>query len=88
MQTQLKRPHTLVEGHTYLWLEDTASANGRSSQRVTFISYDPCPALVIVRDKDGRRWRCPRDQIFRPQGLDHDDRKITPIKKRLAVTVA
>jgi hypothetical protein len=72
MQTQMKRPHTLEKGHAYLRLEATASTNGRPSQRVTFISYDPCPALVIVRDEDGRRWRCPRDQIFAPQALDHN----------------
>lgn len=72
MQVKLKRPKTLKDGQEYLWQENASSAGDPSSQRVTFVSYDPCPAFVIVRDEGGKRWRCPREVIFALESIDRE----------------
>ena len=64
MEVKLKRPKTLSGGEAYIWRENTGLAGNPSTQAVTFVSYDPCPAFAIVRDAEGKRWRCPRDEIF------------------------
>lgn len=61
---KLTRPRRMEVGGTYLWREPSKAGNMDEYQPVTLVSYDPCPALLIVRDADGRRCRCPRDEIF------------------------
>ena len=58
------RPGTLVEGHLYLLRVNGASGSGELYSSVEFVSYDACPAMVIVRDTAGRRYRCPREDLF------------------------
>lgn len=72
MEVNLKRPKTLKEGQGYPWQESTSAAIGPSRQQVTFVSYDPCPAFVIVRDEEGKRWRCPREVLFTLETIDQD----------------
>jgi hypothetical protein len=74
MEVKLKRPETLVEGQRYLWQENAGSANGGSFQRVTFVSYYPCSAFVIVLDEEGRKRRCLREEIFTPETTSQDRR--------------
>lgn len=61
---ELTRPYTLERGKRYLRGENGKAGEGASLQPVIFVAYDPCPALVVVQNGDGRRWRCPRDEIF------------------------
>lgn len=58
------RPYTLEEGKKYLQREVRRSGESFSFCPVVFISYASCPAFVIVQDGDGKRRRCPRDEIF------------------------
>lgn len=74
MGAKLKRPETLEEGKEYLWQENTRSANGPSIQQVTFVSYHPCPAFVVVQDEEGKRWRCLREEIFTLETINQDRR--------------
>jgi hypothetical protein len=74
MEVKLKRPETLVEGKRYLWQENARSASGQSFHRVTFISYYPCPAFVIVLDEEGRKRRCLREEIFTRETTGQDRR--------------
>ncbi len=58
------RPRILHPGARYLlW------ARGPRMSRSVFtpvrvLKYDPCPAMVIVQDGSGRRWRCPREDLY------------------------
>jgi hypothetical protein len=74
MEVKLKHPETLEEGQRYLWQENTRSTNGGSFQRVTFVSYYPCPAFVIVLDEEGRKRRCLREEVFTPETASQDGR--------------
>jgi hypothetical protein len=74
MEVKLKRPKTLEEGKEYLLQENARSANGGSFQRMTFVSYYPCPAFVIVLDGEGTKRRCLREEIFTPESTSQDRR--------------
>jgi hypothetical protein len=74
MGVKLKRPETLEEGKRYLWQENARLANDGSFQRVTFVSYYPCPVFVIVLDEEGRKRRCLREEIFAPESASQDRR--------------
>jgi hypothetical protein len=54
------RPPTLVEGCHYLRLDRSSPA----FQQVSFVAYEACPAFVIVVQADGRRVRCPRQELW------------------------
>jgi hypothetical protein len=82
MRVKLKRPETLVEGQRYLWQENARSANGGSFHRVTFVSYYPCPAFVIVLDEEGRKRRCLREEIFTPETTSQDRRLLSLARVR------
>ena len=90
MEVNLKRPETLVEGKRYLWQENTRSANGGSFQRVTFVSYYPCPAFVIVLNEEGRKRRCLREELFTPESTSQDGRLLAlarvTARSKLSVT--
>ena len=58
----LFRPDTLKEGTIYLWVSPCQPPLTRVP--VSFISYCPCPAMVIVADREGEKLRIPRDEIF------------------------
>ena len=57
------RPDTLFEGHAYLLHENGNNGSGEIYSPVEFVSYDPCPAMVIVRNTAGQRCRCPREDL-------------------------
>jgi len=61
---KLTRPRRMEVGGTYLWREPSKAADLDGCRLVILVSYEPCPALLIVRDAEGKRWRCPRDEIF------------------------
>jgi hypothetical protein len=63
-QVNLTRPTTLEAGAEYLLLEYFEEKEKPTLTPVTFASYDPCPAFVIVRTSLGKKWRCPRESIF------------------------
>lgn len=67
-KAKLTRPRRMEVGGTYLWREPSKAGDVDGSRPVILVSYDPCPALLIVRDAEGKRWRCPRDEIFIPNG--------------------
>ncbi len=58
------RPDTLVEGRSYLLQIHHDVALESSWVPVIFCQCDPCPAMVIVGDREGRRWRCSREDIY------------------------
>ena len=60
----ITRPETLTEGQGYLLLENNVSENEMTISPVTFVAYTPCPAIVIVRNGEGKKWRYPRDKLF------------------------
>jgi hypothetical protein len=74
MGVKLKRPETLEEGEKYLWQENTELAYDASPQQVTFVSYYPCPALVVIQDEEGKKCRCLRGEIFTRETTDQDRR--------------
>lgn len=63
-KAKLTRPRRMEVGGTYLWREASRAGNAGRCRPIILVSYDPCPALLIVRDAEGTRWRCPRDEIF------------------------
>ena len=59
------RPDTLIKGHTYLLRVSGNNGSAATYSPVEFISYDTCPAMVIVRNTTGQRFRCPREDLRR-----------------------
>lgn len=57
-----QRPATFEDGKFYFLLEGITDEM-MQFQPVTFVAYDPCPAIVIVRGNE-RRFRCCRDDLF------------------------
>jgi hypothetical protein len=60
----LLRPATFEPGAAYLRIERPVQGDNAPVLPVWFVSYDPCPAFVIVQAGDGSRLRYPRDEIF------------------------
>lgn len=64
----LSRPKTFQVGTQYLFLEHPSYSPSYVQQvrmsHVEFEAYDVCPALIIVRNGSGERFRCQRDQLF------------------------
>jgi hypothetical protein len=58
------RPITLNEGKEYLLRVQHDNGHNSIYLPVRFISYHPCPALVVVGDDDGQFWRVARDDMF------------------------
>ena len=61
---QLTHPITFEEGKDYFLMEQREVDPEQVQVAVEFISYDPCPAFIIVRDEKGEKWRCPREDLF------------------------
>ena len=62
--TDLTRPRSFQDGREYMILDGSKNAQGIELIPVKFSAYDPCPAFVIVSSEMGKRWRCPRNEIF------------------------
>lgn len=58
------RPMTLIYGKTYLFWEKDNNGKRRSLSAVIFVNYTSCPAIVIVKSKNGSKRRCPREYLF------------------------
>ncbi len=58
------RPINLNQGKEYLIRVHQDNGHIPVYLPVRFISYHPCPALVVVGDGKGQFWRVPRDDIF------------------------
>ena len=71
---KLSQPKTLVEGKRYLRHEKAKSGQGPAFHTVVFISYCACPAFIVVRDEEGRKCRCLREEIFNLETVIEDQR--------------
>jgi hypothetical protein len=58
------RPKSLQPGTRYLLRVQARQGSRSVFTPIRVIKYDPCPALVIVQDGAGRRWRCPREDLY------------------------
>ena len=61
---QFVRPYSFARGKEYFYREREIDCERNSPSIVKFVSYDPCPAIVIISDPSGRKVRCPRDDLF------------------------
>lgn len=61
---QFTRPEYFERGKVYLYREREVDGNRRAPSIVKFVTYDPCPAILIIRDFFGRKSRCLRDDLF------------------------
>jgi hypothetical protein len=57
------QPQTLIHGKIYLHRDANGWAAMHKNASVEFIGYDACPAVVIVRARDGVRQRCQRSLL-------------------------
>ena len=64
-------PDTLENGGKYLLR--TRKNDGRDPFYipVRFVSYDSCPAWVVVNDNDGNLLRIPREDVFTYEVSDY-----------------
>lgn len=62
--SELVHPITFIEDRRYLCLQGRPNGGAPVLVPVRFITYDPCPAFVIVRTGPGRRIRCLREDLF------------------------
>ncbi len=60
------RPFTLVEGNTYLLRMQGSASPEATYFPVVFVNFDSCPAMVIVKNSEGHRFRCTRADLFSP----------------------
>jgi hypothetical protein len=66
-ETIMLHPLTLNEGKDYLLRVHNGNGHHPVYLPVRFISYHPCPGLVVVGDGNGQQWRVPRDDLFIPE---------------------
>lgn len=64
MREMLERPGSLVEGEKYLLIQRENCRQEPARELVTFIGYTPCPATVIVLDRQQRRLYCEKGNLF------------------------
>jgi hypothetical protein len=69
---QYFRPQSLESGKVYLYREHRVDGEFGALKIVKFIAYDPCPAIVVIRDTGGLKTRCLREDLFE---LKEDQRK-------------
>ncbi len=58
------RPATLVEGSRYLLRLKLDGCSEVTWEMVGFVSYTPCPAVVVVATASGENMRIPREELF------------------------
>ncbi len=58
------RPTTLEEGSFYYLRRRTKNYGAQSWKEVRFVSYTPCPAVVIVDTGAGERIPIAREELF------------------------
>jgi len=70
MPINFVHPDTLHEGEIYHYIEQINDSSEPPPIHVTLLAYDNCPALVIVANQKGRKWRCPRERLLADQGAE------------------
>jgi hypothetical protein len=60
----IARPDTLEHGGRYLLRVRHANGCRPAYVPVTFVRYDACPAIVVVKDGDGRFLRVARIELY------------------------
>ncbi len=58
------RPATLEEGGRYLLRLRSEDCSEETWETVGFVSYTPCPAVVIVATRTGEKMRIAREELF------------------------
>jgi hypothetical protein len=58
------RPQTLLEGQRYSRMERGQNGDGTTYAEVLFIAYTSCPAVVIISNGSGHKFRCLREDLF------------------------
>ncbi len=58
------RPLELEEGSQYLLRSKPAACHPETWERVRFVGYTPCPAVVIVALGPGKRMPIAREALF------------------------
>jgi len=68
------RPATLDDGSKYLLRTPNSNGHDPDYIPVKFVSYDSCPAWVVVRNGDGNLLRIPREDIYTYEISDYTQR--------------
>jgi hypothetical protein len=58
------RPQTLDTGEIYLYRERNYHGLRQTTTEVRFVNYTPCPAVVIIKHRNGSKQRCLREDLF------------------------
>ena len=58
------RPPTFEKGRSYLLRQRHGNGKDSGYVPVKFLEYEPCPAVVMVCDGEGKLWRIPREDLF------------------------
>ena len=58
------RPDSFANGKNYLFRERGYFGERQSVEKVTFVDYSPCPAIVIIKLASGSKRRCLREDLF------------------------
>lgn len=61
---KLIRPATLETGATYILRDFLPRDRKIAWVPVSFVSYEPCPGIVVVVNGGGSNLRVPRDDLF------------------------
>ena len=64
MMKPLARPGCLVQGEQYWLIQRGTCRQSVVEEPVTFIGYTPCPATVIVLDRQQRRLYCEKGNLM------------------------
>jgi hypothetical protein len=60
----IARPETLENDGKYLLRVRQENLSRQVFEPVTFVRYDPCPAIVVVNDGGGRSLRIAREDLY------------------------
>jgi hypothetical protein len=78
---QFIHPYSLERGKDYFYREREIDCKHNTFFIVKFVSYEPCPATVIIQELSGRKIRCPRDDLFELKENNIQDTPLQPSSK-------
>ena len=61
---EFARPQSLDIGKIYLYRERNYEGERQTTTAVKFVNYSPCPAIVIIKLRNGSKQRCLREDLF------------------------
>ena len=64
MSGHFNHPDTFEAGNDYLWLPRSLNGKKPPIEPVIFLAYCACPAFVIVHNREGKKQRLPREELF------------------------